>query len=189
MKRMMVAVVASLAWNIAGAQSLDMNLSNNTVEGVFAAPVSGTGLGRSSYDVSVLFSERDDDNNWMLGGGFTVTGEAGSDAPGLEFGVGVKAYTMEVAKYDVTAIPLGGHIRYAPPGMNRLFFKASLYWAPEIVTLYDGDQFLYITSRVGYEILPTADLYLGYRNIDVDIKNRDDVRVAESWMLGVQLTF
>ena len=187
--RSILALVVLVVSSGANAQSLDMNLSNDTVEGVFEGAVGGTGLGKSSYDFSVLFSERKDENNWMIGGGFTVSGDAGSDVPGLQFGVGVKVYTMEVAKFDVTAIPLGGHVKYAPPAMNRLFVMGSAFWAPQIVTLYDGDEFIYSSFKVGYEILPAADVYIGYRNIFVDIKNRDDERVSETWMAGVKLAF
>ena len=189
MKRITLALVSTLLSGAIYAQSLDMNLSNDTVEGAFEAPVTGTGFGKSYYDISVIFSERDEDNNWIAGGGFTVTGDAGSDVPGLELGVGVKVYAMEVAKFDVTAIPLGGHFRYAPPGMNRLFLRGALFWAPEIVTLYDGDEFVHSSVKLGYEILPTADVYVGYRDISIDIKNRDDEKVAANWMVGVTLTF
>ena len=189
MRRITLAFISILFGGVAHAQSVDMNLSNDTVEGVFEAPVTGTGFGKSYYDISALFSERNEDNNWIIGAGFTVTGDAGSDVPGLELGVGIKAYAMEVAKFDVTAMPLGGHLRYAPPGLNRFYFKGSLYWAPEIVTLYDGDEFIYSTVKFGYEILPTADVYAGYRDISIDIKNRNDEKVAANWMVGVTLKF
>jgi hypothetical protein len=188
-KRMILAFVTSFICGGVSAQSVDLNLSNDTVEGVFSGAVGGTGMGKSRYDISVLFSEEGDDENWMAGGGFTVSGDAGSDAPGLELGVGIKAYIMEVAKYDVSAIPLGGYVRYAPPVMNRFYVLASLFWAPEIVTFYDGEEFKYGQLKFGYELLPTADFYLGYRNIDADIKNRRDEEVAEGWMAGVKLTF
>jgi len=187
--RLMLALAALIVSGGAGAQSLDLNLSNDAVEGTFEGAVGGTGMGKSSYDFSVLFSEREGDNNWLVGGGYTVAGDAGSDVPGLELGVSIKLYTMEVAKYDVTAIPLGGHIRYSPPTLNRFYAQVQGYWAPGIVTLYDGDEFYYAGAKFGYEVLPSADVYIGYRNIYVDIKNRDDERVSENWMVGVKLTF
>ncbi len=188
-KRLMLALTALIMGSGVHAQSLDLNLNNNAVEGTFEGAVGGTGMGKSSYDFSLLFSERRNDNNWMLGGGFTVAGDAGSDVPGLELGVSIKLYTMQVAKYDVTAIPLGGHIRYSPPAFNRFYILAQGYWAPRIVTLYDGDEFYYTGLRLAYEILPSADVYIGYRNIYVDIKNRDDERVSENGMMGIKLRF
>ncbi len=171
------------------AQSIDFNLSDESAEAAFIGPINGTGFGRSSYDISLLYSDKDADDNWMTGLGFTVAGEAGADAPGLEFGVGIKAYLLEVAKNDVVAIPLGGHIRYAPPRFSRFFAMVSLFYAPKIVTFNDGDDFLRTGVQLGYEILPQTDLYVGYRNVEVELKDGPDVTVDEAWHVGLKLTF
>ncbi|TPW12027.1 MAG: hypothetical protein FD130_1852, partial [Halothiobacillaceae bacterium] len=81
------------------AQDLDINLSNDTAEVKFEAPIASTGVGRSSFDLDLLYADQKVDNNWLTGVGYTVSGNAGRDVPGLKFGVGVKAYVLEVARF------------------------------------------------------------------------------------------
>lgn len=189
LKRFGCACFVSLLCSGIHAQTLDFNLSNDTAEAAFAAPFASTGFGRSSFGVSVLFSDKDADNNWITGGGITVAGEAGADVPGLEFGVSVNGYIAEVAAYDLVAIPLGAQVRYTPPQFSRFFGMLAMEYAPDIVTFNDGEKLAKSVVRVGYEILPDADVYVGYRNIRVGIKNRPDVGVDEGWYLGVNLRF
>lgn len=188
-KRMLLALFASTFCGAANAQKVDVNMSENDVEFVFTGNVAGTGLGKSSYDFTALYAERSGDNNWLTGGGFMVSGASRVEVPGLEFGVGIKVYFMEVSKYDVTAFPLGGYVRYSPLMMNRFYAKASAFWAPQVTTLYDGEEFLFTSGQLGFSILPNADLYVGYRDIYVDIKNRDDERLTGTWFAGMQMTF
>ncbi len=189
LKRVGCAVLVLFSCGGIQAQTLDFNLSNDAVEAAFSAPFATTGFGKSAYQIGVLFSDRGDDNNWMTGGGFSVSGEAGADVPGLEFGVSVNAYIAEVANYDLAAIPLGAHIMYRPPLLNRFFAKLALEYAPDIVTFNDGDKLVLSAVRTGYEILPNADIYLGYRNIRMGIKNQSTVAIDEGWHVGVNLSF
>lgn len=173
------------------AQTLDFNLSNDTAKAALFAPVASTGFGKSAYQISVLFSDKEVDNNWMVGGGFSVSGEAGADVPGLEFGVSINAYIVEVAAYEIIAIPLGAHARYSPPSLSRFFGKLAVEYAPDIVTFNDADKLVLAMARLGYEILPNADVYLGYRNIQAGIKDQpdSDATIDEGWHIGVNLTF
>lgn len=189
LKRVGCAVLVLFSCGGIQAQTLDFNLSNETVEGTFSAPFASTGFGKSAYHISVLFSDTNADNNWMTGGGFSVFGEAGADVPGLEFGVSVNGYISEVAAADFAAIPLGAHVSYRPPQLNRFFAKLAIEYAPGIVTFNDGDKLVLSAMRMGYEILPNADLYLGYRNIRVGIEDQPNATVDEGWHVGVSLSF
>ena len=43
--------------------------------------------------------------------------------------------------------------------------------------------------RVEYELLPTANVYVGYRSIEADIKNRDNVEIDNSAIIGLRFKF
>jgi len=191
LKQVFCAFFGLLACSSLHAQTLDFNLSNDTAEAALFAPFASTGFGKSAYQISVLFSDKEVDNNWMVGGGFSVSGEAGTDVPGLEFGVSINAYIAEVAAYELIALPLGAHARYSPPPLSRFFGKVAVEYAPDIVTFNDADQLVLAVARLGYEILPNADVYLGYRNIQVGIKDQpnSDVTIDKGWHIGVNLTF
>ncbi len=189
LKQVGCAVLVLFACSGIRAQTLDLNLSNETAEAAFSAPFASTSFGKSAYQISVLFSENNADNNWITGAGFFVSGEAGVDAPGLEFGVGVNIYLSEVENQQFAAIPLGAHVMYRPPMLNRFFAKLAFEYAPDIVTFNDGDKLLLSLVRTGYEILPNADIYVGYRNIQVGLKDGPDQTIDEGWHVGVHLSF
>lgn len=189
LKRVGCALLVLFACSGIRAQTLDLNLSNDTAEAAFSAPFASTSFGKSAYQISVLFSENDADNNWITGAGFFVSGEAGADAPGLEFGVGVNVYIGEVSTQQFAAIPLGAQVTYRPPLLNRFFTKLAVEYAPDIVTFNDGDKLLLSLVRAGYEILPNADIYVGYRNTQVGIKDGPNMAVDEGWHVGVHLSF
>jgi predicted porin len=68
-------------------------------------------------------------------------------------------------------------------------YGASLFYAPSIVAFGDADQMYEFEMRVEYELLPTANVYLGYRSIKADIKNRKDITVDESAVVGLRFKF
>lgn len=173
----------------ASAQSLDVNLNDDTVEVKVGMPLNWGGFGRSSWDVGMLYHDTDRDSNWLFTLGAQVQGAAGADAPGLEFGAGMKLFVADVNQYDVSAATLGVGLRYAPPAASRFYAALSGYYAPDIVTFSDGEDFFAGELRFGYEILPEAEIYLGYRNIEAGIKNKQDATVAEGWLVGLKILF
>jgi hypothetical protein len=172
------------------AQSLDFSLSNDSALLDYSSPLQLGGFGRSSWDVSFLYKDNDiGDDNVMGGLGLMVAGDAGTDAPGLEFGAGFKMFVADVAIYDVSALTLHGLVRYAHPAYSRFFMAVELDYSPDIVTFQDGERFLGTAARFGYEILPEADIYVGYRSYEVDIENGPDVDIEQGGHVGLRLTF
>ena len=175
------------------AQSFDFNLSDDSAEAKLMLPLGFGDLGRSLWDISLLYKDsdsRDKDDNLVGGLGFEVVGEAGTDAPGLEFGIGMKGYYGEAEDSDIGAFTLGGMLRYAPPSFSRFFGIARLNYAPKIVSFRDAERFWAVEVRIGYESLPTAEIYVGYRDVEAKIENKNaDVEVDKSAYVGVALHF
>lgn len=171
------------------AQSLDVNLNDDTGQATVSMPLSLGGFGRSSWDAGFLYHEANNSDNWAVSLGAVVQGAAGGDAPGLEFGAGMRIYVVDTGQKDVTAVPLGLQVRYAPPAFSRFFGELDGYYAPDIVTFNDGKDFFAGQVRLGYEILPEAEIYVGYRNIEAGIKKQQDATVAEGGFLGLKIIF
>lgn len=184
-----VLIAAGSLPMVSAAQSLDINLNDDTVQGVLSLPLSVGGFGRSSWDLGLLYHETDNDDNALFTLGAQVQGAAGADAPGLEFGAGMKLFVADVSQKDVIAAGLGVGVRYAPPAFSRFYSALSGYYAPDIVTFNDGEDFFSGDFRLGYEILPEAEIYAGYRNIEAGITNGQDATVAEGWLLGMKILF
>ena len=171
------------------AARLDANLNQESARFSYYSLIGGSTYGRTEMGVGILYNE---DKNALLDLGLQVIDVAGSKSPGLEIGVGPKLYYMISDKPDVSglSIALGGVLRYNLPSVQRLSLQGTLYYAPSITSTLDTSSFLEYGARVGYEILPTANVYLGYRRINVDyIKGVGRHTLDDSFMLGMNFSF
>lgn len=172
------------------AQELDINLSNDSALFRYIGHQSGgSTFGGTETDLGFLYTT-DDDIVGMFG--IQVTGETGSGSPGLQAGVGLKAFgaTADEADADVFALTLGGQLQYRPQSLSRVLVGVDGFFSPDIVTFVDAESFSFVSARVGYEILPQATAYLGYRKIRADLENGGgEVTIESGGHVGVMLTF
>lgn len=167
------------------AASLDLNLNNKSAQIRLATVIGGTTVGRTQTSIGFLYN---DDEKYVVDLGLLVIDVAGSKSPGLEIGVGPKLYFADGDKGEAVAIGLGGQLRYKIPALQRLNFGLEGYYAPDIVSFAEADSMYEVGFRVGYEILPTADVYAGYRRIRAEFDKGDET-LDESLMLGFKLSF
>ena len=179
-------VIASFGVN---AARLDVNLNQDSARFTYYSLIGGSTYGRTEMSTGLLYNE---DKNYLLELGLQVVDVAGSESPGLEVGVGPKLYYMNSDTPDVSglAIAIGGIIRYNLPQMQRLALQGSAYYAPSITSTLDTDNFFEYGVRVAYEILPTANIYLGYRRIRVDYtKGVGSHTLDDGAMVGMNFSF
>jgi len=106
--------------------------------------------------------------------------------------VGPKLWFASNDKADASlaALGLGGQLRYKNLTAPRWVYGANLYYAPSIVSFMDADAVIEYGIRVEYELLPTANAYIGYRNIEADIHNyKKNVEIDESFIVGLWFKF
>ena len=181
-------VVSTLLYSISGAaQTFDITLSNDTAKLSYFSPLGNKGFGRGEFEGTLLYN---DDENLLGALGVHVVDEAGAGAPGLSAGVGVKGYFVKMEHDDAIAITVGGQFTYALPVLSsRLKLGGGLNYAPSITTFMDADRFLELNARIGYEVLPDAVVYIGYRKIKVGIDEGSNVTVDDGGHLGVNFRF
>lgn len=167
------------------AASVDFNLSNNSAQARFATVIGGTTVGRTETSVGFLYN---DDEKYVVDFGLLVIDVAGSKTPGLEIGVGPRLYYGDGDNGNAVAIGLGGQLRYKFPRLPRINFGLDGFYAPDIVSFADSSYLYEVGARVGYEILPTADVYFGYRRIHADFDKGAET-LDEAMMLGLKLAF
>ena len=191
MRSSSLAIVTSLLAGAAtfsshsNAASLDLNLNNKSAQIRLATVIGGTTMGRTQASTSFLYN---DDEKYVFDLGLLVIDVAGSKSPGLELGVGPKLYFADGDKGEAVCIGLGGQIRYKIPALQRLNFGLEGYYAPDIVSFANADSMYEVGFRIGYEILPTADVYGGYRRIRAEFDVGDET-LDESLMVGFKLSF
>jgi len=121
-----------------------------------------------------------------------VKDDLGGNAPGVSVGVGLKALSARIKPVNASAsaIALGGLVRYSPPAERRLGFVGQLYLSPNIITFGGADRYLETGARIEYEIIPQAQVYLGYRNISFTLKNTGvNTTFDEGVHIGVRMAF
>ena len=188
MLRILLVVICMFVSNALYARSLDFSLSSESAQINYATLVGATNYGRTELGFGFLYN---DDKNYLADISLLVIDEAGSKSPGLEIGVGTKFYYAyaDPSNVNVAAIGLGGQLRYRNAKAPRIIYGATLFYAPGIVTFQDGDQLFEADARIGYEILPTANIYLGYRYIVTELTNKTDLTIDDTFIIGLQYKF
>lgn len=171
------------------ADAVDVNLRDTSAQVQYKAALGGTNLGKSEFDFGGIYTSK----NSLLGeAGILVKDDIGGNAPGVSVGVGLKALSARINPVNVnaTALALGGMVRYSPPAERRLGLVAQLYLSPNITTFGGADRYTETGVRVEYEVIPSAVVYLGYRNISFNVKNTGtSTTFDEGVHVGVRMMF
>lgn len=190
-KRFLITFIGVIGYCLSGAvlaQMFDFNFSDDSAQVRYSSNVeSESAYGRSEWGFGALYQT---DDNTMLDAWFQISDEAGSKTPGLDAGVGPKLFGGSTKTQEYVALALGGMLQYRPPQTNRMLLIASGSYAPNIVTFLDADHMWEANFRIGYEILPSAIAYIGYRAVHVEF----DVRKGEGDIdkganFGLQMNF
>ncbi len=178
-------VVTSLAVQ---GRSLDVNLNNDTAQfNLSIFPAGSTRFGETQVDVGFLYTTDDD----FIGSvGLIVTGQTGSGSPGLDAGVGLRLFGGNTEKNnDFLSVSLSGLLSYSPPTLDRMKVGVYIDYSPRIVTFMDGGGFLHYGVRFGYQILQQAQVYMGYRNMELDVPDKADDSISEGAFIGMVFDF
>jgi len=188
MLRLILVLIFIAISNTSFARSFDINLGSDAAQFKYGSNIGATNFGRTEMHIGFLYNE---DDAYLGEIGVLVIDEAGSKTPGLELGVGPKFWFggSDEADVDISGIGLGGQLRYKNFNSPRVIYGFSLFYAPSIVSFMDSDNILEYDLRVEYELLPTANVYVGYRSIEADIKNRGDVEIDKSGFIGLRFKF
>ncbi len=184
-----IGLVVGLLTASAGisAQTASITLSESSAQLGYGFLVGGSSYGRNEFKVDFLYNS---DNVYLLDVSLQVFDEVGSKVRGLTAGVGGKLYgaTLRDAKLEMLSLGVGGMLRYALPQEKRLIFGVDGYYAPPIVSFLDAERFFEVAGRIEYEILPTASVYLEYRQFTMEHNNKD-LDFEEGGRLGMEINF
>lgn len=92
------------------------------------------------------------------------------DTSGLTIGLGLKLNHTENSSESFTSIPLGIEASYKLPtgSVTPLYIGGSLYYAPEVLSLDDAQNFLEYRVNFDIEVIENGRISLGYRSIDTN---------------------
>lgn len=164
------------------ADSLDINLNDDSLEGIYT---SNWRTAEASF--GMLYN--DDKEDWVASAGLLVLGERQDANRVFQGGLGGKLYFASVSNEDVLALGLGGQVRVYP-GNGPIAVSGSLFYAPDIVTMLDGEKFWEASVRAEFEMVKRrASVYVGYREIQADLDDGRDITVDNGLHAGVKVVF
>ncbi len=177
-------LVAASGW--AGAASLDVAVSSDAADFAYATRYSAFGMNNSELRFGLTYNEDDD---WVASGALEVVGDAAAAGSGLHAGAGVAVLLGDVVGDTVIAIGITGNLRYVFPEANRCAVGVRLALAPEITSFSDSEGYSAWSIQGEYELTRAARLFLGLREIEVELENRPDVEVDDGGYFGISIQF
>jgi len=188
MKRAVTFLCLALAANGACAESVDVNLSGDTLKAGFAADLPSETMG-GEYDLGLLIGENHNVEFQQLHVGLLVTGDAGARDATVTAGLGGRLFVLGGDGADGGGLALGGMVDARLPSFNRIGVIAYFYGAPEASTFGDLQGWYEYAVSVDYQVLRAASVYLGFRQVKVDIEDFGNYTVDTGFHVGLRLKF
>jgi hypothetical protein len=180
MRLIVFALLAAASFS-AAAGSVDLNLSSDTIEAKFYA-----NAGAADWTFGGLYNR--DTRDRALNVGLLAVGETAVAGSRIEGGLGGKLYGVSVGNSEALALALGLQARWFP-GNGSFAIGGYGFYAPRVVTVLDGERFYDIGVRAEVEVIRNSFLYIGYRQVQVELDNNTKVNVDKGGFVGMQVKF
>ena len=192
MKAIFLVLSLFLPVSLVFAQGLAIQLNDDSARFTFATEAWGQQYGQLDLEGGFLYSDNDD---YMFNLGLMVRNDS-LDTP-LIVSVGSRLYYASVTgpaptltSYSVAAVTIGIDVLIIPDNLGGVGFGAHYFVGPSVVSFGDAEGFTEYGVRVGYQITPQANIYLGYQNIETQIDGSGaDVTISKGSLFGVDLRF
>ena len=177
----------SIASVAANAQTASITLSDSSAQLGYGFLVGGGSYGRNELKVEFLYNDKE---TYLADVSMQVFDEVGSKSLGLKAGVGAKLYGASLVDSDreLFALGVGGMIRYSIPKIRRVILGVDGYYAPPIVSFLDAENFYEVAGRFEFEVLPTASVYIEYRQFTMGYDKRE-FHVDKGGRVGMEINF
>ncbi|MCW8901892.1 MAG: YfaZ family outer membrane protein [Gammaproteobacteria bacterium] len=182
--RIILLVSALFASNVSSAAEFNIQLGSDTARFMYLTEAFGQDFGRLELEAGFLYNENSDK---LLNAGLLVRGESVS-VP-LIVSIGGRAYYAEVASYKLGAIAIGGDLLLSPESWGGFGLGAFFYTAPGIVSFSDAEGLTEYGVYTNFQVTPQARMSLGYKKINVSIKNAADAEIDKGAYFGLNISF
>jgi len=174
---LMTALSLSLFSATAAASTFNLGINNDSVGAGLKSTISST----SEFTINYLYA---DEEGKALDLGFLTV----NNSRGKRIALGGKALKLWSKTRDNGHVfALGGDVRV--PIIPSLSAAIEGYFAPSVLSSSGIENYYSIDAKLMYSIMPTADLYLGYRDVEFKFENEQDQTLDQSFYLGVEFKF
>lgn len=183
MRRFALVLLLSLSTTaVTQAGSIDLALNDEAARIGFGWPLAGEWL---QTDAAWFHH---DENGDVVTLGLHAIGDA-TFSERLEGGIGANAFWVDAELEDGWGLAIGGFFKWGLTRKESLSLTAEAHVAPDIFAGGDIKSYLETGARVGYKILTSADVFAGYRYIELDPQEGDDIEVASDLEIGFRMEF
>ena len=144
------------------------------------------GAGLYHHDDESNSRSDDDAQLYYLG---AATKDRMSNLRDVEFGLGGQVGYFDADQFNGTYIGLTAGGRYYLPDAQGLSVGATLTFAPDVLTNDDLDSLYLFNAEAAWKIVPRGEILAGYRHIELEIDEANDVTFDEGWYAGFRLSF
>lgn len=172
----------------AAAGTLDANISSDSVRGTFSQALNGYNrYGTPYWDAGLLYTN--DTDAWIGHLGLQVVGDTSARNASIRAGLGGRLYFVNSDPGDGAALGLGGTVTARIPQYNRFALRGHAYFAPDIISFHDLDQFFEYGIDFEYQLLKNNYVYVGYRQIRAEVSDGGHQTLDTGFHVGLRLTF
>jgi len=133
--------------------------------------------------------------NPYIEGNFLIMREVGDR--GMSFGMGAKLNYTKIEETDFSSLPLGIELAYKIPApkLVPMSFHASFYYAPQVLSFFNGQDYLEYRVYYDVELIKNAGLTFGFRNMNTTFKesvgstSQNTFNYNTSWYVGFKVKF
>lgn len=170
------------------ATGLEFRVSNETAEVMYLYKSSTFGYGGSDVSWGYMFNEQDDS---MLSASFLISGNGAGSKRALQFGVGMKAFLVDMAGTDIQGggLGIGGLLRYVFSSTTPFAILVEGYTVPDITGFSDTEGFSESRLALELEVSPSARAYIGYKSVSFRDAASNKYELDNEAHVGVRLSF
>lgn len=192
LRRFILVLVGLTAFGMAhAAGKVGLDLSSDSVRLQVSNTANMTADSEVDWDAGFLRVESDNSgpSRSLITGTIRSVGDVGAARHQVDAALGVRAFWLHGDSFDAQALGIGGSLTARLDGMDRLLFTGYVYYAPQIVSFGDADEFLEWGGDVAYQVLRTGEVYLGYRQVKIDPQQGADLTIDTGFHLGMRFGF
>ncbi|MDO6460872.1 YfaZ family outer membrane protein [Granulosicoccaceae sp. 1_MG-2023] len=191
MKKILAALFLLAAANHAQAAtaSLDLALSNESANLAVDFTPPGAVAASTVANLGGIYNENHD---LIFFGTLMARGSREFDRNYVTLGAGLKAYGGSVDELDqsVGALAIGGELGVVlVPSANPIDMLLQGFVAPSITTFGDTEKLVEFSAKLRVEIVRSARAYVGYRLMQVDTEDYDDIEIDDNIHVGINIDF
>jgi len=186
----LIRVLATLCASVVlcsavSAGEIDLSFNSDAIRALYLHDFEGRDL---SADVGLA---NNSDRGLVINASLFISGYASDGDSPLEAGVGLRGAIVDGDHSDQEGLSaaVGGFFRYALPRMDRVSIRGDLWFAPDILSIGDIEEYKDASIRLQYALLRDADIFVGARYLNAEFDNDSRQLIDSGMNVGFSIRF